>query len=94
LSDFERVPIAGARLAGASVTRTATLLGVSRATVCKVMSAREDTISEEKQWSKVDIDRKRSSYSEKECLKIHRCHYATSRKVASSIPDEAIGFFN
>jgi transposase len=29
----------GARLDGASVEKTATLLGVSRATVCKVMSA-------------------------------------------------------
>jgi biotin operon repressor len=39
LSDFERGQIAGARLAGASVTRTATSIGVSRAAVSKVVSA-------------------------------------------------------
>jgi predicted transcriptional regulator len=35
LSNFERGQIVGARLAAASVTKTATLLGVSRATVSK-----------------------------------------------------------
>jgi transposase len=39
LSDLERGWIVGARLAGASVTKAATLVGVSRATVSKVMSA-------------------------------------------------------
>jgi predicted transcriptional regulator len=39
LSNFERGQIVGPRLAGASVTKIATLLGVSRATVSKVMSA-------------------------------------------------------
>jgi hypothetical protein len=39
LSDSERGQMVGARLAGASVTKTATLSGVSRATVSKVISA-------------------------------------------------------
>jgi hypothetical protein len=38
-SDFERGQIIGACLAGTSVTKTDTLLGVSRATGFKVMSA-------------------------------------------------------
>jgi predicted transcriptional regulator len=37
--DFERGQIFGACLAGASVTKPATLLGVSRVTVSKVISA-------------------------------------------------------
>jgi transposase len=39
LPDFERGQMIGARLAGASVTKMATLLAVSRVTVSKVMLA-------------------------------------------------------
>jgi hypothetical protein len=39
LPNFERGQIIDARLAGAFMTKTATLLGVYRATVSKVMSA-------------------------------------------------------
>ena len=38
LSDFQSGQMVGAHLAGASVTKTATLLGVSRAAVSKVMT--------------------------------------------------------
>jgi hypothetical protein len=37
LSDFEREQVVGVRLAATSVMKTATLLGVSRAIVSKVM---------------------------------------------------------
>jgi transposase len=39
LSDFEGGQIVGVCLAGASATKTATIMRVSRATVSKVMSA-------------------------------------------------------
>jgi transposase len=39
LSDFESGQMAGVRLAGASVIKNATSLGVSRATISEVMSA-------------------------------------------------------
>jgi ABC-type protease/lipase transport system fused ATPase/permease subunit len=39
LSSFEREQMVGAHLAGASVTKTAALLGASRARVSEVMSA-------------------------------------------------------
>jgi transposase len=51
LSDFERRQIVGARLAGASVIQTVTLLGTSSGTVCKIVSAYTNhgkTISEKR----------------------------------------------
>jgi predicted transcriptional regulator len=54
------------------MTETATLLGVSRAAVSKVMSTymiQIYIISQEEQWVKISIDRKRSSHTEKNCFK-------------------------
>jgi hypothetical protein len=71
LSHFERVQIIGARLAGESITKTATLLDVSKATVSKVMlvcRSQEDNISKEEQWPIIKINRKRSLYIGKDCF--------------------------
>jgi uncharacterized protein YijF (DUF1287 family) len=62
LSDFERGQTVGERLAGASVTKPATLLAVSRATVYKVMSAYSNHW--EATSAKINTDRKRSLYTE------------------------------
>jgi hypothetical protein len=54
------------------VATIATLLGVSRAKMSKVYvgihESWEDNISEEEQWAKINIDRKRSSCIEKDCF--------------------------
>jgi hypothetical protein len=71
LPDFERGQMIDTCLAGASVTKTATLLGVSRVTISKVISTYANygkNISKEEEWAKINIDRKRSSYIEKDCF--------------------------
>ena len=41
LTVFQKGPICGARMAGASVTKTAELLGFSRATIFRIMTIQE-----------------------------------------------------
>jgi transposase len=71
LSDFERGDIVVVRLAGASVTKYATLLGVQRVTISKVTSAYknkfEDNISIEKEGRKSAL-----AAREKDCFENHR----------------------
>jgi transposase len=71
LSEFERGQIVGARLAGASVTETATLLCVSRATVSKIMLAYTNhgkTASMKRNSWRKSAMAERLSYIEKDCF--------------------------
>jgi hypothetical protein len=72
LLNMERGKIICEHLAGASVIKADTLLGVWKAIVSEVMSSYtnhgEDKISKEEQWAKINIDRNRSSYTEKDCF--------------------------
>jgi hypothetical protein len=43
---------------------------------------REDNISEEEQWAKKDIDRKRLSYVEKECFEKSQNYCSTGDRTA------------
>jgi hypothetical protein len=62
--------IVGARLAGAFVIKTATLLGLSRTTVyVGIHEPWEDNIREEEQWAEINIDRNKSQCIEKDCFK-------------------------
>jgi transposase len=72
LSYFERGQIVGARLAGTSVTKTTTLLGVSRVTIYKVMLAYTNngktTSTKRNSERKSTLTEKISSCIEKDCF--------------------------
>jgi transposase len=73
--------IVGAHLAGASATKTATLLGVSRAAVSKVMLAFMNhgmtTSPKRNSGRKSTLTEKRSVYSEKDCFEKSRNYCST-----------------
>jgi transposase len=85
LSNFERGQIVGSRLAGASVTRTATLLGVSRATASKVMTIytnHGNTTSAKRNSERKSSLTESSSYIEKDCSKKSRNYCNTGGRTA------------
>jgi hypothetical protein len=85
VKESERGQIIGARLAGASMTKTATLLRVSRTALSKVYVGVHEScedISGMEQWAKLSIDRKRPSYIEKDCFEKSRNYYSTGDRTA------------
>jgi transposase len=82
LSEFEREQFVGARLAGATVRKIATLLDISRATVPKVMSAYtyhgKTTSTKRNNGENINIDRKRSLYIQKDCFEKSQNYCSTT----------------
>jgi transposase len=81
LSYFERGQIIGANLAGASVTKTATLLGVSRATVSKVVSA----YTNHGNTSAKRNSGKKSTLTERDCHVLRRIALKNHRTTAAQV---------
>jgi predicted transcriptional regulator len=85
LSNFEILQIVGARLAGAFVIKTATLLGVSRATVSKVLSAYMDHVK--RISAKRDSERK-STLTERDRRTLRRIVSKNHRTTVAQVTAE------
>jgi len=85
LSDFQKGQIGDARLAGASVTKMGTLLGVSRAAVSKVMMAytNDGNTSSAKRNSG-----QKPKLSERDCHRLKRIVSKNHRTIASKVSAE------
>jgi hypothetical protein len=84
LFDFERGQIVVGRLAGASVIKTATLFRCIESDSSQgyvgIHESWEDNFSEEEQWAKINIDRKRSLYVEEDCFEKSQNYCSTGDK--------------
>jgi hypothetical protein len=87
LTDFERGQIVGEHIAGPSVTNCHVIRYIESSSFkgyVHIHKSWEDNISEEEQWVKISSDRKRSSYTEKECFEKSQTYCSTGDSRTSS----------
>jgi transposase len=82
LSNFERRQSLGVHLAGASVTKIATLLGVSRVTVSKVMSA---YMMHHGKTTSVKRTGRKSKLTGRDCLTLRKIASKNNRSTAAQV---------